>query len=578
MQSHATHHFTTDLLDSLTAQVAILNSEGVIIAVNDAWRRFAAQNDARDGDYYVGTNYLTICKRALRNDPDPSVAEACGGLTDVLEGKSSSFFLEYPCHSPTEEFWFVGRFTRFEHQGEQYIVATHEDITAGKKMENILAESNDRFHNLTRSLPDAIYTLDLVTRDVGYFNLDSFLGYSRDELMAPGSIFSQIHPDDAPSVQVYWQRIMEGKEVANLEYRLRNQAGNWEWVDSRNFAISQLPDGGPREMVLILRVITDRKLAEEQIAQQAKLLENVNDVIIGTNEEFHITYWNRAAERIFGWKAEDVQGRSVTDVLRTEFITVTYEDSVRILTETDMWRGEVMQYTRDDRPVVIDANIMAIRDGAGRRVGFVSANRDITEQKQARENLEEAYRALEVKKLELERALRKEQYLARTDGLTGVNNHRHFIDLAAREFAVSERYRHSLSILLCDIDRFKRVNDTYGHSVGDATLRHVAQAISRRLRASDVLGRYGGEEFVVLLPNTTLEDSQLVAEELRESIARSSLKKNDQVVEVTISIGVAQIGPEGDSLNKLLQRADAALYQAKQAGRNCVRVYSGGSS
>ena len=157
------------------------------------------------------------------------------------------------------------------------------------------------------------------------------------------------------------------------------------------------------------------------------------------------------------------------------------------------------------------------------------------------------------------------------DGLTGAYNNRYLMEALGREVARSARYGRELSLVLFDIDRFKEINDAYGHLGGDAILSAVCHAIAREIREEDVLARYGGEEFAVLLPETDLEHARLVAEKLRGIVAAAELVVGDARVPVTVSLGVASLVPGTDDAEELVRRADEALYEAKHAGRNCVR-------
>lgn len=170
------------------------------------------------------------------------------------------------------------------------------------------------------------------------------------------------------------------------------------------------------------------------------------------------------------------------------------------------------------------------------------------------------------------RLIERLNWLATTDSLTGIANRRHFMELARQECERSLRYGDPLSALMIDIDLFKVVNDTYGHAVGDEVLREVAQTVRRALRVVDLLGRYGGEEFVVLLPSTGLEAALGAAERVRETLAEKKFSSAGQSLHVTVSVGVSALRESPDSLALLLNRADQALYTVKQSGRNSVAV------
>ena len=169
------------------------------------------------------------------------------------------------------------------------------------------------------------------------------------------------------------------------------------------------------------------------------------------------------------------------------------------------------------------------------------------------------------------------QRLATTDALTGISNRRHFFELAARELARTERYKTPLCALMIDLDKFKAINDTRGHAVGDQVLQLASAVFQRQVRSTDVLGRYGGEEFCVALPQTDIAGAMLTAERIRRAISAQAFQTSAGLVPLTISIGVAALTPQdsaaGNALDSLLERADQALRAAKRE-RN--RVVSAG--
>jgi diguanylate cyclase (GGDEF)-like protein len=170
--------------------------------------------------------------------------------------------------------------------------------------------------------------------------------------------------------------------------------------------------------------------------------------------------------------------------------------------------------------------------------------------------------------LETEQLLARLTYVSTTDALTGVANRRHGEELLEREVRRARRYRTPLALLSFDIDRFKAINDTYGHPVGDVALRSVADCVRGVLRSSDVLVRSGGEEFHVIAPHTSAIDGLRMAEKIRHAVEQAAIPGCDHV---TVSLGVAQLG-EQESADSLSVRADAAMARAKRAGRNCVEL------
>ena len=201
--------------------------------------------------------------------------------------------------------------------------------------------------------------------------------------------------------------------------------------------------------------------------------------------------------------------------------------------------------------------------------------------RQAEQIAEDKSRELFIKGQELEKAIAGEQAakreierLANVDFLTGLNNRRYFKTASDREFSLAARHQKQLSVLMLDIDYFKKVNDTYGHPVGDRVLVEISAVCLQILRVTDLCARYGGEEICILLPETGAVGANVVAERLRTSISLLELESDGQKFAVTCSIGVAERMSSEDTLPDLMKRSDDALYAAKRNGRNRVVTWT----
>ncbi|HSR36589.1 MAG TPA: diguanylate cyclase, partial [Desulfurivibrionaceae bacterium] len=185
------------------------------------------------------------------------------------------------------------------------------------------------------------------------------------------------------------------------------------------------------------------------------------------------------------------------------------------------------------------------------------------------------YRMILSLQRKLATAEEKIRELAVTDELTGLKNRRFLLSRLADELDRAHRYHRPLACLLFDVDHFKRVNDTYGHEAGDAVLKALSDTAQRHCRATDLLGRYGGEEFVMILPETDLEEARLLAERLRKTIADLRISVAEKEITVTVSFGVASYRPAETTalidLYGFIKRADNAMYEAKRLGRNRVQ-------
>jgi diguanylate cyclase (GGDEF)-like protein len=175
----------------------------------------------------------------------------------------------------------------------------------------------------------------------------------------------------------------------------------------------------------------------------------------------------------------------------------------------------------------------------------------------------------------------KYRLLAITDPLTGLPNRRHFFDVATAEFTRARRYEKPLSIIMTDIDHFKKINDNHGHQIGDLVIQLVAERLKKALRETDVSGRYGGEEFVALLPETSVRDAQAVAERVRESIENIGIDADGSLINITSSFGVSEYDGANykhQTIEEVIDDADKALYKAKNDGRNRVVVFNGSTT
>ena len=172
---------------------------------------------------------------------------------------------------------------------------------------------------------------------------------------------------------------------------------------------------------------------------------------------------------------------------------------------------------------------------------------------------------------ELQKALSDLEQLVITDALTGIPNRRHLFEFAAKQLHQAELYQRPLSLLMLDVDHFKKINDNYGHAVGDEVLKLVANNLKRTLRQEDCLSRFGGEEFVAILPETDIEEAIMIGERVRLNIAELGILAQDHCLNITISLGISALKPDDQNIDDLLKRADDALLEAKRSGRNrCV--------
>lgn len=287
------------------------------------------------------------------------------------------------------------------------------------------------------------------------------------------------------------------------------------------------------------------------------LVEHANDIVMVMDATpFEdggpiIVYVNPMFETLMGYSRKEVVGQSAAMLNGPETDRHTRYKIRKALREGKEIRTEIMNYTKSGDPLWLDINIYPLYDKDGNLEYFAAIERDLTEQKRMQARLEK---------------------LATTDPLTELPNRLHILKMARREFSRSQRYHRPFSILMIDIDHFKKINDEYGHAIGDQVLHELGKRCGQELRDPDVLGRLGGEEFVLLLPDTPKANAAYVAERIRERLSSSLLNFDKHTLRVTASIGVAELNEQDDEFSDMLDRADMAMYDAKQAGRNRVQV------
>jgi len=279
------------------------------------------------------------------------------------------------------------------------------------------------------------------------------------------------------------------------------------------------------------------------------LIDSSLDMIIAVNNDRLITEFNRAAEEAFGYHQNEVLGQHVRMLYHTS------EEGARVgkmVREQHTFTGEIINLKKSGETFPAFLSASCIYNSRGDMIGVMGISRDITAQKRAEEELRRVHKLLEQR--------------ANTDTLTGLFNRLKFDEMLETEMTRAQRYGTPLSLIMFDLDHFKTVNDTYGHHTGDVVLKNISRLVTEHIRLHDVLARWGGEEFMILVPNSTGEQARQLAEKMRELISRTVLQPG---ASITCSFGVTELTP-ADTFESFTKRVDVALYRAKERGRNRV--------
>jgi len=328
-----------------------------------------------------------------------------------------------------------------------------------------------------------------------------------------------------------------------------------------------------------------RRVQEELEQSRAKYFDLYDLAPVGyltVNAQGLILEANLTSAKLLGIRKGQLVKKAVTRFIAREDQDVYYLHRRTLFETRTPQVCELRMTGKGGVPFWAQLDATTVGDAAGGAAVCRVAVSNVTARKQVEEELRRAQSSLEEANRELQRMFALEQQFARTDTLMGVHNRRYWFELAGHEFEVAARYGHPLSVILFDIDHFKLVNDRFGHAVGDQVLERVAEVARAALRSADVIGRYGGEESVIALPVTTAPQAYHVAERIRAGVAgiRVPTPKGDATVTVSIGITEVLLAPlaeragGNESLERVIHRADEAMYTAKQAGGNRIATWS----
>jgi len=463
--------------------------------------------------------------------------------------------------------------------------AIYVDITERKRAEEALQIAEANFRSIFENATVGIYQS---TPEGRFLNVNPVMarifGYDspQDMLNSIVSIENQYYVDPA-SRQEFKRFMLEQGQVNEFESLNYRKDGSRLHVRESARAVKDA-QGNILYYEGFVSDVTERKYAEESLRESESRFRNMADTtpamvwMSGINAMCN--YFNKPWLKFTGRTMKQELGNGWTEGIHPE-------DHERCIETYKKSFGMRVEFKMEYRLRRADGEYRWILDHGvprfstdGDFFGFIGSCIDVTDFKQAEDELNRVNASLKTAHRELEETLSHEQILARTDGLTGLYNYRYFFELASREFDAAMRLQRPLSIIIFDTDYLKQVNDTLGHLAGDRMLVAVAQTARAQVRTMDALARYGGDEFVVLLPETNVQSAFIIAERIRASVEALNLSSEKGRLSITLSIGVAEIlgYPSDESVEQVVQRADRALYAAKQSGRNRTVVFDGDAS
>ena len=431
-------------------------------------------------------------------------------------------------------------------------------LATSQEARNALRISEERHRLLADNASDVIWTMDLTGRFTYVSpSVERLRGYSVEEVMQQ-TLDQALTPESAKiaaaGLGMAIQAIHAQRPVEDFRGELEQPCkwGGTVWTEVSVTAL-QNQQGEFVSLLGVTRDISERKKAELDLRIAATAFESQDGMIV-TDADQVILRVNKAFTQITGYTPEEVIGKAPRMLRSPRHDEIFYTEMWATISRTGSWHGEIWHQRKNGEIYPEQLTITAVKAANGQTTHYVATMRDITERKQLEKEVEQ---------------------LAYYDPLTHLPNRRLFNDRLSQTLARSKRTQSRMALLFIDLDKFKPINDAYGHEAGDWILEAVARRIEKCLRDSDTVARVGGDEFLVLLPDIqTGEDSLKVAEKIRNELESPFITPSQITLHLSSSIGVAIYPDHAGTAEDLLRLGDQAMYRAKSTGGNSTEFFA----
>ncbi|HEY3378959.1 MAG TPA: EAL domain-containing protein [Armatimonadota bacterium] len=533
------------VFDSVHDAIIIHDRNGVILHVN-------AQTEALfgvDAQAIIGAE-----SRASFSNPDAPVEQIPLVWAKVLDGQPQLIEWVARRQSDGTDFDIEIFLTRISFAGnDDAIMACVRDISARKHVEKALHESEEQFRTI---FANAGIGIALVSPDGKPLRANPallrMLGYAEEEFLQL-TLGDFTHPDDLATDLKLFTELRQGlRDSYQMEKRYLRKDGGILWGRLTVSTINN-PAGDEAFTLKMIEDITERKENEDQLRLVAKIIDNTVEGVTITDANATILSVNPAFTEITGYTAEEAIGQNPRIIRSDRHDDAFYQAMWRSLIEKGQWHGEIWNRRKSGEAYPEWLTISSIQDEHGNTTHYVAVFHDITETKQNEAQI---------------------HYQAYHDALTGLPNRQLFNDRLALSLAHAQRNQECVAIFFLDLDRFKTINDTLGHIVGDRLLQAVAKRLTKCVRQDDTVARLGGDEFTVLLGNIKFpEDVTKITQKILTNFQMAFMVDGRELF-ATPSIGVSVYPTDGDTADTLMKNADTALYRAKDKGRNNYQLYT----
>ncbi len=433
----------------------------------------------------------------------------------------------------------------------EFLARSMRDVTQQKQIEAALMESEERFRQIANNAVSMIWISD-TNGDFSFVNQSwcTFTGVSVDKL-THSEWLELIHPDDRESAFIGNAENSENNATKSSEYRIRGANGDWFWVLDKGKANHQ--DTVFSGYIGSAIDISERKQTEVDLRIASAAFEAQEPLII-TDADSIILRANNAFVETTGYMREELVGQKMNFLKSGRHDLKFYEDMRKTIDSTGFWQGEIWDKCKNGKIIPVWLTISAVKNDESKVTHYVGTYIDITKRKLAEDEIKN---------------------LAFYDPLTQLPNRRLLQERVIHCIQRSQREGQQFALMMLDLDRFKDVNDTLGHQLGDALLKQVANRIKSKLRAVDMVARLGGDEFLVLLENIAQpEDAARVAERIVEDLSKAFQLFQNHDVWISGSIGISLYPQHSINFDALMTKADAAMYKAKEQGGASIVYFS----
>ncbi|MFZ2171078.1 MAG: EAL domain-containing protein, partial [Methylococcaceae bacterium] len=437
------------------------------------------------------------------------------------------------------------------------VLRTHRTKQLLINQQNQLLQSEERLRLSLSAAKQGLWDLNTQTGNaVVNTEYASMFGYNPDEFrtITMDNLFNFIHPDDQNQVKATYLSYLAGElDEYRAEFRHRCADGSWLWILSIGSIVKRNAIGQPLRMLGTFTNINDSKVAEERLQLLAKVFENSGEGIIICNADKRIHSTNQAFTNITGYLASEVRNRTPRMLSSQQQDKGYYQRMWLSLEESGYWQGEIWDKRKNGETYPSLLGISVVRNTQGAVTHYIGIFSDITVRKAAESKIE---------------------YLARHDPLTNLPNRTLLCDRFEQAMAHATRNKSLVALMFLDLDRFKHINDTLGHDVGDRLLQNVAGRLCQCVREVDTVCRQGGDEFIIILTDLPeIETATQIALKILEYLYQP-VKIEGVTITISFSIGISLFPNDGISFDDLLNKADTAMYAAKKEGRNTFRFFS----